>query len=162
MPLFIQKDLSAIPRQSATNGHYIPRSIVQRSYTCYTYKDTLIMCHPNGLVVSRISPLHIAFDSNHRDVLSFSFAQVKQRKLEEMEVSGKSKRGSIRVKANTVIGAVICSDGSSYDIVAGIEGDILEVNRKLEKDSLNSDAGFLVIIKPHSDLIEQALYNLFE
>ena len=44
---------------------------------------------------------------------------------------GKAKKGGQKLKPNTILCKLYCTDESVYSVVAGIKASLLEVNKKL-------------------------------
>ena len=49
--------------------------------------------------------------------------------MTDIKMSGKKKAGSLKVRANTVLCDIFLENGTSYEVVAGIEGSLIEANK---------------------------------
>ncbi|XP_066940311.1 protein Abitram-like isoform X2 [Macrobrachium rosenbergii] len=71
----------------------------------------------------------------------------------ENQVSGKGKRGAQMIGPRSPVCKVICADGTSYTILAGVNGKLIEVNERLDTNpQLLSESpkedGYLAIVLP--------------
>ncbi|CAK60002.1 unnamed protein product (macronuclear) [Paramecium tetraurelia] len=83
--------------------------------------------HSNRLYLSGINKNHPIVKSDS-DIKEIEFTQ------KEQHVKGKKKKGGLKVKSDTVMLKVHLENGEVYNVVAGHDGYIIEMNENLQKN----------------------------
>jgi|TARA_B110000091_G_C13402159_1_gene304598 glycine cleavage system H lipoate-binding protein len=78
--------------------------------------------------------------------------------MTDIKMSGKKKAGSLKVRANTVLCDVVLENGMSYEVVAGIDGALIEANKRIVENPtlLFNDPryrGYIAIIQQKKDRV---------
>lgn len=126
---------------------------------------TLVKLHSNKLCLVYVSHLH-PIRRDNKKVIKVDFDMGKLSRLENT-ISGKSKKGAQRIGLKSPMCNIHCEDGSSYTLLAGCVGKLVEVNDHLLRDpSLISRApeaeGYVAIVLPPltaTDFLQKSLYN---
>lgn len=98
-----------------------------------------------------LAPSHQILQQN-KTIDSINF-QSNKKDLSKNIVHGAKKKGGARLRPETPISQINCSDGSYYIIKSCVNGSLLEVNSRI-KDNPNlitkmpSTQGYIAIIKP--------------
>ncbi|XP_068236531.1 protein Abitram [Palaemon carinicauda] len=119
-----------------------------------TFQDnnhTCVLIHSNKLCLLTLSHHHPVL-SEKKNIVKIDFDVGKFNRLEN-QVSGKGKRGAQMIGPRSPLCKVICADGSSYTILAGVNGKLVEVNERLGTNpQLLSESpkeeGYLAIVLP--------------
>ncbi|XP_064091271.1 protein Abitram-like [Macrobrachium nipponense] len=112
---------------------------------------TCVLIHSNKLCLITLSHHHPVL-SEKKDIVKVNFDVGKFNRLEN-QVSGKGKRGAQMIGPRSPVCKVICADGMSYTILAGVNGKLIEVNERLDtnprllSESPKED-GYLAIVLP--------------
>uniref|UniRef100_A0A7S2W2G2 C3H1-type domain-containing protein n=1 Tax=Mucochytrium quahogii TaxID=96639 RepID=A0A7S2W2G2_9STRA len=156
----VDVDDSAIPLAPSEDGEvYRPRQFEDRCFTRFVFLgkdgsegDTLLTIHRNGVVVVGIPPDHPCLDKSKRTITEFSFCDIKGHKLEDIDVSGSRKKGSLKVDCEDCICRVVCSDDKTYKIFVGARGQLIELNKKLLNlpSLLGTRQGYIAILNRSS------------
>ncbi|XP_066940305.1 protein Abitram-like isoform X1 [Macrobrachium rosenbergii] len=112
---------------------------------------TCVLIHSNKLCLITLSHHHPVL-SEKKDIVKVNFDVGKFNRLEN-QVSGKGKRGAQMIGPRSPVCKVICADGTSYTILAGVNGKLIEVNERLDTNpQLLSESpkedGYLAIVLP--------------
>ncbi|CAD8105747.1 unnamed protein product [Paramecium sonneborni] len=101
--------------------------------------------HSNRLYLSGINKNHpiVQSESNIKEI---EFLQ------KEQQVKGKKKKGGLKVKSDTKMLKVHLENGETYEIVAGHDGYIIEMNENLQRNKqylkqYPESKGFVCIIQ---------------
>jgi hypothetical protein len=133
--------LSSIsPTRSSTSSMY--SSTTSLSTTLPTTKDETITgnapCldqyvhyHPNHLCIVGIAPNHAVLNSNSPISKVTYRSNGSGVNMLDIKMSGKKKSGSLKVHKNTVLCDILLENGKSYEIVAGMDGSLIEVNKRI-------------------------------
>jgi hypothetical protein len=127
--------------------------------------DQYVHLHPNHLCVVGIAPTHAALQ-NGRAITKITYGTLRGLDLAVVKTSGKKKRGSLRVKPDTLLATIACDDGTTWPVLAAIDGNLIEVNACAIQDAsvMSRDptfSGFVAIIQPKSDhLLRKNLQSL--
>tara|TARA_B100000795_G_scaffold267382_1_gene252091 strand:+ start:1081 stop:1899 length:819 start_codon:yes stop_codon:yes gene_type:complete len=95
--------------------------------------DQYVHYHPNHLCIVGLAANHDALNAGAA-ITEIKYRTISNTNLLEMKMSGKKKHGSIKVKQETVLCDVVLENGVTYNIKAGIEGSLIEVNERIVKD----------------------------
>lgn len=112
-----------------------------------TVEDHNIFIHSNGICLVGIAESHPVFEKEIVNV-NFNIGNVDR---SQNAVKGKAKKGGMILQESTNLCKVECSDGTEYGIVAGIQGILVEVNPRLQKNPnlLKEGAeGYVAVILP--------------
>lgn len=116
-------------------------------------EDVQVAQHRNGLCVISLASSHPVLDT-HRRISKVDFNIGHDRDRNQLNVSGKKKKGSVQMHPGTGICRVVCSDGAEYTIRAAVGGKLIEVNMRLLQNPMllhsSSREGFLGVIQPPS------------
>eukprot|EP00127_Corallochytrium_limacisporum_P002602 Clim_evm38s134 gene=Clim_evmTU38s134 len=93
-------------------------------------EDLYLRYHNNGLVILGIDRSHWLYQQkNSIEIKTVDFGN----RLNQ-QAKGKSKKGSVLLAKNTVVGRVFLKDGREIQIRAGLKAQLLEVNERLIKE----------------------------
>lgn len=112
---------------------------------------TCVMVHTNKLCLITLSHVHPIL-AEKKEITEVSYNVGKFNRLEN-QVSGKGKRGAQLMGVQSSVCIITCSDGSKYNILAGVQGKLVEVNERLVTQpqlvSEHPDAeGYLAVVLP--------------
>mmetsp|Transcript_5201 Transcript_5201/g.9369 ORF Transcript_5201/g.9369 Transcript_5201/m.9369 type:complete len:199 (+) Transcript_5201:319-915(+) len=95
------------------------------------FEHVRVLRHPNGvrvLIISQDHPARLA------GVESVVFRLTDGEEMAPVQVSGKNKRGGIRVKKESTICEIVTRRGETFTVQAGVEGQIIETNHQLSEN----------------------------
>lgn len=112
---------------------------------------TCVMVHTNKLCLITLSHRHPVL-AEKKEITEVSYSVGKFNRLEN-QVSGKGKRGAQLMGLQSSVCIITCSDGTRYNILAGVQGKLVEVNERLltqpQLVSSHPNAeGYLAVILP--------------
>ncbi|XP_063686908.1 protein Abitram-like [Bolinopsis microptera] len=124
--------------------------------------DQIVAQHHNGLCVVMIPPTHPICSKTVQSV-DYKISDTCDRS--DIVLSGKKKRGASFMNPQSKMCTVVCTDGSSYVLLCGVRGKLLEVNEALKtspqllSERCDSD-GYIAIIQPKKEEEKNALREL--
>jgi hypothetical protein len=114
--------------------------------------------HPNHLCVIGIASTHAALNNGSPITRVTYRSSGSGVNMTDIKMSGKKKAGSLKVRANTVLCDVVLENGMSYEVVAGIDGALIEANKRIVENPtlLFNDPryrGYIGIIQQKKDRV---------
>jgi len=112
--------------------------------------DQVVLFHSNKLCMISLAPEHEVLKAG-KVITSVDFVGGSELDIESLrgngkrgggnrlmnKVSGKFKKGGQKLKPDSILCLINCSDGSSYTVLSGITGNLIEINQRLlEKPQL--------------------------
>jgi hypothetical protein len=94
--------------------------------------DQCIMFHSNKLCLITLAPTHPVI-AEDKTISSIEFKFEGDEKIDRLasEPKGKRKRGGQKLRKNSPICALLCSDGSKYIVVSCIGSRLVEINSQI-------------------------------
>lgn len=110
--------------------------------------DIMIMFHSNRIALLSLAPSHFFFKKEEEYKINFCVGKLNRL---ANSVKGKGKKGGQLLIPKSVIGKVEYKDGTSFDILCGMSGTLVEINEELVKspDLLKNHPdsdGFIAIV----------------
>lgn len=133
------------PSQLSVTERYFTPKMIDEYHQC-------VLKHSNRLSIITIAPSHPILAKN-LTVMSVHFDSTGNENRLCNKVSGKFKKGGQRLKKESVLCTVKCSDECEYTLYSCIPGTLVEVNQRLiENPSLLTEKpwsdGYIGIILP--------------
>jgi len=159
----------AVPSITSCYTSDVHPSVVERYFTTFYYpkqsangdnEDHLVLYHSNRLCLIGLAKSHVAFT---KGISSINY-KIGNCDRSTTQVKGKHKKGGLNLQPTTAVALITCKDGSEYKVVSGIYGKLLEVNDRLEGESLHKlnipGTGYIAIVlcKPeNADKVKDSL-----
>lgn len=129
---------------SVTERYFTPKIIAQY--------DQCVLKHSNRLCIITLAASHPILSKNLK-VKSVHFDTSGNQNRLNNKVSGKFKKGGQKLKENSVLCTVICSDESEHILYSCISGKLVEINERLiENPNLLTEKpwsdGYIGIVLP--------------
>ena len=96
-------------------------------------EDQYVLQHKNGLCVVGVAERHPLLTPGCT-VVKVDYDVGSDRDRNQLQVSGKQKKGAIQTDPNMCLCRVSCSDGTSYLLRACVGGKLIEINTRLLRD----------------------------
>ncbi|PVU90748.1 hypothetical protein BB561_004731 [Smittium simulii] len=115
----------------------------------FSSNSQMILSSRNDLAVILLSETHTLISdikSGQDKIKSLTFPE----ELLSNNVSGKRKRNALKLNYNSKISTIVMESGITYDILAGVTGFLLEINKSLMEnpnEKLIDKNGYFVIMK---------------
>ena len=150
--LFLRRESRGFDAPTAESARSAESLSVPSALSC---TDQYVHLHPNHLCVVGIAPTHAALQKG-RTITKITYGTLRGADLAVVKTSGKKKRGSLRVKSDTMLATIACDDGTSWSCLAAVDGNLIEVNASAIEDASvisrePSFSGYIAIIQPKSD-----------
>lgn len=97
--------------------------------------DQCVMFHSNRLCLVTLAPTHPVI-AEKKTISKIEFNFEGEQKIDRLasQPKGKKKRGVQKLRKNSPICALLCSDGSKYIVVSGISSRLVEINTQIMTD----------------------------
>jgi len=152
---YIDRILDDFPTPS--ERYYDIRLVTSEDRKCYFGEvgDQCIMFHSNKICIVTLAPSHPVI-SQDKEITGIEFSFEGDSKIDRTtcQPRGKRKRGGQKLRKNSPICGILCSDGSKYIVTACIGSKLIEINRNIMNDhsiikKKPLSSGYIAIIQPN-------------
>ena len=130
-------------------------SAINRSSFFGPVGDQCIMFHSNRICVLTLAPTHPVI-AEDKTITKVEFTFEGHEKIDRLssKPKGKHKRGGQKLRKNSPVCALICSDDSKYIITACIGSRLIEINEAIASNfnlikTRPLSTGFIAIVQPN-------------